>query len=165
MDAIVFLVESISPASLTAASWGFNFVVAAIGTAAFMAARKKPEIDMVLVFGIGCFGGFLFLWDRIIPFEGSTLPSSIALFAAGFGLNLIQLSIVISVVRTGGGFEVFLYGMDNVTGISVFGLRLASEVAMVATVLALSGFEFIGCLLYTSPSPRDQRGSRMPSSA
>ena len=27
--------------------------------------------------------------------------------------------------------------------------------------LALAG----GCLLYTSPSPRDQRGSRMPSSA
>ena len=26
-------------------------------------------------------------------------------------------------------------------------------------------YQFIGCLLYTSPSPRDQRGSRMPSSA
>jgi len=26
-------------------------------------------------------------------------------------------------------------------------------------------FEFMACLLYTSPSPRDQRGSRMPSSA
>ena len=25
--------------------------------------------------------------------------------------------------------------------------------------------DVIGCLLYTSPSPRDQRGSRMPSSA
>ena len=25
--------------------------------------------------------------------------------------------------------------------------------------------EFTPCLLYTSPSPRDQRGSRMPSSA
>jgi len=24
---------------------------------------------------------------------------------------------------------------------------------------------FLSCLLYTSPSPRDQRGSRMPSSA
>ena len=24
---------------------------------------------------------------------------------------------------------------------------------------------WVGCLLYTSPSPRDQRGSRMPSSA
>ena len=27
------------------------------------------------------------------------------------------------------------------------------------------GDVFYGCLLYTSPSPRDQRGSRMPSSA
>ena len=27
------------------------------------------------------------------------------------------------------------------------------------------GKRYIGCLLYTSPSPRDQRGSRMPSSA
>ena len=25
--------------------------------------------------------------------------------------------------------------------------------------------KFVTCLLYTSPSPRDQRGSRMPSSA
>ena len=25
--------------------------------------------------------------------------------------------------------------------------------------------DYDGCLLYTSPSPRDQRGSRMPSSA
>ena len=29
----------------------------------------------------------------------------------------------------------------------------------------LSGKNFNYCLLYTSPSPRDQRGSRMPSSA
>ena len=27
------------------------------------------------------------------------------------------------------------------------------------------GAEYVVCLLYTSPSPRDQRGSRMPSSA
>ena len=27
------------------------------------------------------------------------------------------------------------------------------------------GFKFISCLLYTSPSPRDKRQSRMPSSA
>ena len=32
-----------------------------------------------------------------------------------------------------------------------------------AGFLTLLGIE--GCLLYTSPSPRDQRGSRMPSSA
>ena len=28
-----------------------------------------------------------------------------------------------------------------------------------------AGPAFVACLLYTSPSPRDQRGSRMPSSA
>ena len=28
-----------------------------------------------------------------------------------------------------------------------------------------SGIDIVHCLLYTSPSPRDQRGSRMPSSA
>ena len=30
---------------------------------------------------------------------------------------------------------------------------------------AFDGIEEYDCLLYTSPSPRDQRGSRMPSSA
>ena len=32
-------------------------------------------------------------------------------------------------------------------------------------VIPILGGEFFLCLLYTSPSPRDQRGSRMPSSA
>ena len=32
-----------------------------------------------------------------------------------------------------------------------------------ATTQAIA--DALGCLLYTSPSPRDQRGSRMPSSA
>ena len=31
--------------------------------------------------------------------------------------------------------------------------------------VAIAGYFFRPCLLYTSPSPRDQRGSRMPSSA
>ena len=33
------------------------------------------------------------------------------------------------------------------------------------TPITLTPGNTIGCLLYTSPSPRDQRGSRMPSSA
>ena len=33
------------------------------------------------------------------------------------------------------------------------------------TTLSLQNLQFDICLLYTSPSPRDQRGSRMPSSA
>ena len=33
------------------------------------------------------------------------------------------------------------------------------------TLFDIDGIWSIACLLYTSPSPRDQRGSRMPSSA
>ena len=49
-------------------------------------------------------------------------------------------------------------------------LVLALETAGVALTgdaddLASLGTESGACLLYTSPSPRDQRGSRMPSSA
>ena len=36
---------------------------------------------------------------------------------------------------------------------------------VMADVADKSGIQFRLCLLYTSPSPRDQRGSRMPSSA
>ena len=44
---------------------------------------------------------------------------------------------------------------------------LSSENAVIrnATVFDGLGNMFKNCLLYTSPSPRDQRGSRMPSSA
>ena len=41
----------------------------------------------------------------------------------------------------------------------------AALVASVLSCLAEEGAAAEDCLLYTSPSPRDQRGSRMPSSA
>ena len=47
----------------------------------------------------------------------------------------------------------------------------AASIAVIAAVAAVAGGGILiargigGCLLYTSPSPRDQRGSRMPSSA
>ena len=36
---------------------------------------------------------------------------------------------------------------------------------LIVHVADLSAAKQVACLLYTSPSPRDQRGSRMPSSA
>ena len=50
-------------------------------------------------------------------------------------------------------------------GSTAGGHRLAkySEIGDITAVTAGDGLS--GCLLYTSPSPRDQRGSRMPSSA
>ena len=47
-------------------------------------------------------------------------------------------------------------------------LTLASGSLARQEMLRNAGYEFDiipACLLYTSPSPRDQRGSRMPSSA
>ena len=59
-------------------------------------------------------------------------------------------------------------------------LRIGQERSLIATSQALatalherpklfdnqaSFLDRVSCLLYTSPSPRDQRGSRMPSSA
>ena len=38
-------------------------------------------------------------------------------------------------------------------------------ITQVVAIIALLVTNSYGCLLYTSPSPRDQRGSRMPSSA
>ena len=48
--------------------------------------------------------------------------------------------------------HVFICKFDNVQSYSI---------VLIYCILYLCNF----CLLYTSPSPRDQRGSRMPSSA
>ena len=48
------------------------------------------------------------------------------------------------------------------------GLAVAYGFQMYPALIGIcyyKGFTTKGCLLYTSPSPRDQRGSRMPSSA
>ena len=50
-------------------------------------------------------------------------------------------------------------------GLLAFFLRFRLPRGVVAGELAPPWALFIVCLLYTSPSPRDQRGSRMPSSA
>ena len=42
---------------------------------------------------------------------------------------------------------------------------ISTECEAVAPDIPASGALYATCLLYTSPSPRDQRGSRMPSSA
>ena len=44
-------------------------------------------------------------------------------------------------------------------------LMLGLQTVIGLSVLAFYHPFLLGCLLYTSPSPRDQRGSRMPSSA
>ena len=61
----------------------------------------------------------------------------------------------------GEGVEAYAY-MDDVS----LGLKRITADTVRAFAFMRQELEDIGiCLLYTSPSPRDQRGSRMPSSA
>ena len=51
------------------------------------------------------------------------------------------------------------------SGLLAAGPREQAFLALSGLVTAVPLLLFHACLLYTSPSPRDQRGSRMPSSA
>ena len=48
---------------------------------------------------------------------------------------------------------------------AMLNLALSNDLAAIRVKRKLEGANALTCLLYTSPSPRDQRGSRMPSSA
>ena len=61
-------------------------------------------------------------------------------------------------IDTGSNQDMFFHS-SNVEGVAFDDLREGQKVTYV------EGSGPKGCLLYTSPSPRDQRGSRMPSSA
>ena len=55
--------------------------------------------------------------------------------------------------------------MINLDGTETKSRLGANSILAVSLACAKANANAMGCLLYTSPSPRDQRGSRMPSSA
>ena len=61
-------------------------------------------------------------------------------------------------------FEVQDFGVDG-GFFALNDLTLEPGVFHQISPAEIANLQYFGCLLYTSPSPRDQRGSRMPSSA
>ena len=66
------------------------------------------------------------------------------------------------------GADAVYFGLNHFTARAKVGFSLDELPEVIQTLhqRGVKGFvTFNTCLLYTSPSPRDQRGSRMPSSA
>ena len=102
--------------------------------------RKRNEVIPIIIFQIigGCVG---------------TVLANIM-----FDLDWFQLS-----EKTRSGANLWLAEVIATLGLLliVFSLLKTKRSNHIPYVVGA----YIGCLLYTSPSPRDQRGSRMPSSA
>ena len=78
--------------------------------------------------------------------------------------NILFLSLFIFVISScggGGGGAPAAAPQQNTTTPSPTPAPVPSPTSVTSNLVAQAK----GCLLYTSPSPRDQRGSRMPSSA
>ena len=101
--------------------------------------------------------------DSSLPCQDAPPPS------VGAALRRATRSVAVKwgdrVVMVGGDAPVVVQSMTNTDTAD------AIATAIQVKELALAGSELVRitvntpCLLYTSPSPRDQRGSRMPSSA
>ena len=89
------------------------------------------------------------------------------------GLAAVALPCIFAIVQFDsfaqvGLLALILFGAQTIIGNTIQPKMMGDSMNMSALVviLALSVWTALwGCLLYTSPSPRDQRGSRMPSSA
>ena len=105
---------------------------------------------MKIVLGGGGYGNLkFFVQDNSGIYESSTL--------ATVAIALIPLAVWFTKHGT-------IYRPHWIVATFVIGLIFASLLIPIGTE-ARTGLVCIACLLYTSPSPRDQRGSRMPSSA
>ena len=115
-------------------------------------------------------------------FSAAAVEVNISGGTVGDGFNAEAFGVVnISGGTIGDTFEAFTDSIVNIFGSAFFidGVELDTltpgETFTIANRdVTLSGlladgqtfsFDLNSCLLYTSPSPRDQRGSRMPSSA
>ena len=99
------------------------------------------------------------------------LNSAIGSKAVTFRTIMIVASIGIAfgALSSSGMMEVARKGIFDPSQFYFNEIMIIFMAVMITDIILLDIFNSLGmptsCLLYTSPSPRDQRGSRMPSSA
>ena len=97
--------------------------------------------------------------NKIFPSAAEALKGVVAdgqlMAVGGFGLCGIPEALI-DALRDSAVKNLTV--ISNNAGVDGFGLGKLLETRQIKKMIS-------SCLLYTSPSPRDQRGSRMPSSA
>ena len=93
------------------------------------------------------------------------LPLSLPAVPFGFVVGLAIIEAGVNPVVGWSSSWVIFGGAAQLTLISLLGSGAAVTAAIGAALVVNARHLMYSCLLYTSPSPRDQRGSRMPSSA
>ena len=97
------------------------------------------------------------------------LPMSIPIFTVAAILQITGIwnDFLFGVVFTGPEAYPMTAQLNSIvnstTGVREYNVNMAATI--LTALVPLSIYFISGCLLYTSPSPRDQRGSRMPASA
>ena len=87
--------------------------------------------------------------------EGTILASGVKRIAS-FVLDVIIVNTILLILTKG--------NMINAWNLTLWSSSDFHHALAMAVIILISHWLYC-CLLYTSPSPRDQRGSRMPSSA
>ena len=112
-------------------------------------------LDPALLYFRSLDGGITWdISDRIIDGLGAPVPTTTEDLNGGIGADSYQI-----VADENGNVAIGIFDLRE--DIRLVKSEDNSESFFVTTISALP----FDCLLYTSPSPRDQRGSRMPSSA
>ena len=106
-------------------------------------------------------------FDGITGNDSNTEISVTALSAGVNGGSYIGAEPGNSIIQKNRFIAIYAVSVQNdIDNVSEESIRnFAAQTVRVINTPDTSGNEDTACLLYTSPSPRDQRGSRMPSSA
>ena len=132
-------------------------------------SQNNPRGIVFILLGMATFS----IQDALIKF----IYEDVALYELYFGRTLVACILLIIYLKITNQkinlkshypFLTILRVICFFFGFSFFYISLTYMSLAMANALFFSSPFFISilaCLLYTSPSPRDQRGSRMPSSA